>query len=114
MLWPITPGVWEVVLTMRISTFTCVVQVTRAAHDGGAQKSCTLLMSSAQLCPHVAMFCVHAGDHVGQRVDLEVKRMGFDTQNIWRVSDINSNYKYVSHARLSKAYWLLLLLLWCK
>lgn len=23
--------------------------------------------------------------------------MGFDTQNIWRVSDINSNYKYVSH-----------------
>ncbi|TWW74123.1 Myotubularin-related protein 4 [Takifugu flavidus] len=31
-------------------------------------------------------------DHVGQRVELEVKRMGFDTQNIWRVSDINSNY----------------------
>ncbi|CAF98531.1 unnamed protein product [Tetraodon nigroviridis] len=32
------------------------------------------------------------GDHVGQRMELEVKRMGFDTQNIWRVSDINSNY----------------------
>eukprot|EP00066_Takifugu_rubripes_P020054 XP_011609320.1 PREDICTED: myotubularin-related protein 4-like [Takifugu rubripes] len=36
------------------------------------------------------------GDHVGQRVELEVKRMGFDTQNIWRVSDINSNYKLCS------------------
>lgn len=28
-------------------------------------------------------------------MEMEVKRMGFDTQNVWRVSDINSNYKYV-------------------
>lgn len=26
--------------------------------------------------------------------------MGFDTQNIWRVSDINCNYKYVTNALL--------------
>nr|XP_061817906.1 myotubularin-related protein 4-like [Nerophis lumbriciformis] len=36
------------------------------------------------------------GDHVRQRMEVEVKRMGFDTQNIWRVSDINSNYKLCS------------------
>ncbi|KAJ3589277.1 hypothetical protein NHX12_010122, partial [Muraenolepis orangiensis] len=33
------------------------------------------------------------GDHVRHRMEMEVKRMGFDTQNAWRVSDINSNYK---------------------
>lgn len=43
---------------------------------------------------------MHTGDHVGQRMELEIKRMGFDTQNIWRVSDINSNYKYVLHVSL--------------
>ncbi|XP_076024391.1 phosphatidylinositol-3,5-bisphosphate 3-phosphatase MTMR4 isoform X2 [Genypterus blacodes] len=36
------------------------------------------------------------GDHVKRRMETEVKRMGFDTQNIWRVSDINSNYKLCS------------------
>ncbi|XP_030601661.1 myotubularin-related protein 4 isoform X2 [Archocentrus centrarchus] len=36
------------------------------------------------------------GDHVRQRMELEVKRMGFDTQNTWRVSDINCNYKLCS------------------
>ncbi|KAM7398464.1 hypothetical protein PAMA_006395 [Pampus argenteus] len=36
------------------------------------------------------------GDHVRQRMEIEVKRMGFDTQNIWRVSDINCNYKLCS------------------
>lgn len=36
------------------------------------------------------------GDHVRHRMDLEVRRMGFDTQNIWRVSEINSNYKLCS------------------
>uniref|UniRef100_A0A665U6S8 phosphatidylinositol-3,5-bisphosphate 3-phosphatase n=1 Tax=Echeneis naucrates TaxID=173247 RepID=A0A665U6S8_ECHNA len=36
------------------------------------------------------------GDHVRQRMEMEVKRMGFDTQNIWRVSDINYNYKLCS------------------
>ncbi|XP_061904235.1 myotubularin-related protein 4 isoform X2 [Entelurus aequoreus] len=36
------------------------------------------------------------GDHVRQRMEVEVKRMGFDTQNIWRMSDINSNYKLCS------------------
>lgn len=36
------------------------------------------------------------GDHVRHRMDMEVKRMGFDTQNIWRVSDINHNYKLCS------------------
>uniref|UniRef100_A0A3B4YBJ5 phosphatidylinositol-3,5-bisphosphate 3-phosphatase n=1 Tax=Seriola lalandi dorsalis TaxID=1841481 RepID=A0A3B4YBJ5_SERLL len=36
------------------------------------------------------------GDHVRQRMEMEVKRMGFDTQNIWRVSDINCNYKLCS------------------
>lgn len=36
------------------------------------------------------------GDHVRYRMDMEVRRMGFDTQNIWRVSDINGNYKLCS------------------
>ncbi|KAG7515598.1 hypothetical protein JOB18_012198 [Solea senegalensis] len=36
------------------------------------------------------------GDHVRHRMEMEVKRMSFDTQNIWRVSDINSNYKLCS------------------
>ncbi|XP_077360446.1 phosphatidylinositol-3,5-bisphosphate 3-phosphatase MTMR4 isoform X2 [Festucalex cinctus] len=36
------------------------------------------------------------GDHVSQRMEMEVKRMGFDTQNIWRVSAINCNYKLCS------------------
>lgn len=39
---------------------------------------------------------VCAGDHVRQRMEMEVKRMGFDTQNVWRVSDINCNFKYVT------------------
>ncbi|XP_077402553.1 phosphatidylinositol-3,5-bisphosphate 3-phosphatase MTMR4 isoform X2 [Vanacampus margaritifer] len=36
------------------------------------------------------------GDHVRERMEMEVKRMGFDTQNIWRVSAINCNYKLCS------------------
>ncbi|XP_055004383.1 myotubularin-related protein 4 [Boleophthalmus pectinirostris] len=36
------------------------------------------------------------GDHVRHRMDMEVRRMGFDTQNVWRVSDINCNYKLCS------------------
>ncbi|TRY57235.1 hypothetical protein DNTS_003306 [Danionella cerebrum] len=37
-----------------------------------------------------------AGDHVLQRMELEVRRMGFDMQNAWRVSEINTNYKLCS------------------
>ncbi|MGH0142572.1 UNVERIFIED_CONTAM: hypothetical protein FKN15_014839 [Acipenser sinensis] len=33
------------------------------------------------------------GDHVRHRFEMELVRMGFDLQNAWRVSDINSNYK---------------------
>ncbi|KYO40136.1 myotubularin-related protein 4 isoform C [Alligator mississippiensis] len=33
------------------------------------------------------------GDHVRYRFQMELARMGFDLQNVWRVSDINSNYK---------------------
>uniref|UniRef100_A0A6J0UFW1 phosphatidylinositol-3,5-bisphosphate 3-phosphatase n=1 Tax=Pogona vitticeps TaxID=103695 RepID=A0A6J0UFW1_9SAUR len=33
------------------------------------------------------------GDHVKYRFEMELARMGFDLQNVWRVSDINSNYK---------------------
>lgn len=36
------------------------------------------------------------GDHVLQRMDVEVNRMGYDMQNAWRISDLNSNYKYVT------------------
>ncbi|XP_049448093.1 myotubularin-related protein 4 isoform X1 [Epinephelus fuscoguttatus] len=36
------------------------------------------------------------GDHVRQRMEMEVKRMSFDTQNVWRVSDINCNFKLCS------------------
>uniref|UniRef100_A0A8C8HRC1 phosphatidylinositol-3,5-bisphosphate 3-phosphatase n=1 Tax=Oncorhynchus tshawytscha TaxID=74940 RepID=A0A8C8HRC1_ONCTS len=36
------------------------------------------------------------GDHVRQRQEMEVRRMGFDMQNAWRVSDINLNYKLCS------------------
>lgn len=46
------------------------------------------------------LFCVSPpGDHVRHRMEMEVKRMGFDTQNAWRVSDINSKYKYVKEPR---------------
>ncbi|KAI1893543.1 hypothetical protein AGOR_G00124810 [Albula goreensis] len=38
----------------------------------------------------------HQGDHVRQRFEMEVQRMGFDLQNAWRVSDINSNYRLCS------------------
>ena len=41
-----------------------------------------------------------AGDHVRQRIELEVRRMGFDMQHAWRVSDINSNYKYGAHTQI--------------
>ncbi|XP_051540794.1 myotubularin-related protein 4-like isoform X2 [Myxocyprinus asiaticus] len=36
------------------------------------------------------------GEHVRHRMEVELKRMGFDMQNAWRVSDINSNYKLCS------------------
>lgn len=36
--------------------------------------------------------CV-AGMHIRCRQELELDRMGFDLQNVWRVSHINSNYK---------------------
>uniref|UniRef100_A0A4W4DXD9 phosphatidylinositol-3,5-bisphosphate 3-phosphatase n=1 Tax=Electrophorus electricus TaxID=8005 RepID=A0A4W4DXD9_ELEEL len=36
------------------------------------------------------------GDHVRHRMEMEVKRMGFDMQDAWRASDINSNYKLCS------------------
>ncbi|XP_015239161.1 PREDICTED: myotubularin-related protein 4 isoform X2 [Cyprinodon variegatus] len=36
------------------------------------------------------------GDHVRHRMEMEVRRMGFDMQNVWRVSDINCNYKLCS------------------
>ena len=42
---------------------------------------------------------VPPGDHVRHRMEMEVRRMGFDTQNAWRVSDINSNYKYAKESR---------------
>ncbi|NWQ81916.1 MTMR4 protein, partial [Columbina picui] len=36
------------------------------------------------------------GDHVRFRFEMELVRMGFDLQNVWRVSDINNNYKLCS------------------
>uniref|UniRef100_A0A8C2Q9M9 phosphatidylinositol-3,5-bisphosphate 3-phosphatase n=1 Tax=Cyprinus carpio TaxID=7962 RepID=A0A8C2Q9M9_CYPCA len=36
------------------------------------------------------------GDHVMSRFHNEVERMGFDTLNAWRVSEINNNYKLCS------------------
>ncbi|XP_046276469.1 myotubularin-related protein 4 isoform X4 [Marmota monax] len=33
------------------------------------------------------------GDHIRCRQEAELVRMGFDLQNVWRVSHINSNYK---------------------
>ncbi|XP_009302003.2 phosphatidylinositol-3,5-bisphosphate 3-phosphatase MTMR3 isoform X2 [Danio rerio] len=36
------------------------------------------------------------GDHVMSRFHNEVERMGFDTQNAWRVSEINNKYKLCS------------------
>ncbi|XP_060737230.1 myotubularin-related protein 3 isoform X1 [Tachysurus vachellii] len=36
------------------------------------------------------------GDHVIFQFHSEVKRMGFDTQNVWRISEINDNYKLCS------------------
>lgn len=34
-----------------------------------------------------------AGEHVTSWFKNEVERMGFDTQNAWRISDINSKFK---------------------
>ncbi|KAG8450645.1 hypothetical protein GDO86_003063 [Hymenochirus boettgeri] len=39
------------------------------------------------------MHLCRPGDHVKCRFKMEVLRMGFDLQNAWRVSEINSNYK---------------------
>ncbi|XP_062854951.1 myotubularin-related protein 3 isoform X2 [Trichomycterus rosablanca] len=36
------------------------------------------------------------GDHVTSRFRNEVERMGFDTQNVWRISEINNKYKMCS------------------
>ncbi|KAM9332068.1 phosphatidylinositol-3,5-bisphosphate 3-phosphatase MTMR4 [Pholidichthys leucotaenia] len=36
------------------------------------------------------------GEHVNQRMEMELRRMGFDTHNVWRVSDINCNYRMCS------------------
>ncbi|KAJ8414746.1 hypothetical protein AAFF_G00022690 [Aldrovandia affinis] len=36
------------------------------------------------------------GDHVTSRFNNEVERMGFDTQNAWRISEINSKYRLCS------------------
>ncbi|XP_030623655.1 phosphatidylinositol-3,5-bisphosphate 3-phosphatase MTMR3 isoform X2 [Chanos chanos] len=36
------------------------------------------------------------GDHVTSRFRNEVERMGFDTQNAWRISEINNKYKLCS------------------
>ncbi|XP_035246539.1 myotubularin-related protein 3-like isoform X3 [Anguilla anguilla] len=36
------------------------------------------------------------GDHVTSRFRNEVERMGFDTQGVWRISEINSNYRLCS------------------
>ncbi|KAL2092758.1 hypothetical protein ACEWY4_012556 [Coilia grayii] len=41
---------------------------------------------------HHGQLC-RPGDHVTSRFQNEVERMGFDTQNAWRVSDINSKHK---------------------
>ncbi|XP_060704434.1 myotubularin-related protein 4 isoform X1 [Hemiscyllium ocellatum] len=35
----------------------------------------------------------HPGDHVCHRFEMEVERMRFDLQNVWRVSEVNNNYK---------------------
>lgn len=34
-----------------------------------------------------------AGEHVTSWFKNEVERMGFDTQNAWRISDINSKFR---------------------
>ncbi|KAI1882469.1 hypothetical protein AGOR_G00251080 [Albula goreensis] len=36
------------------------------------------------------------GDHVTSRFRSEVERMGFDTQGVWRISEINSKYRLCS------------------
>ncbi|XP_063002798.1 myotubularin-related protein 4 [Elgaria multicarinata webbii] len=40
---------------------------------------------------HAHLCC--PGDHIKYRFEMELARMGFDLQNVWRVSDINKNYK---------------------
>lgn len=42
----------------------------------------------------ISLPCLYlSGDHVMSRFQNEVERMGFDTQNAWRVSEINNKYK---------------------
>lgn len=46
--------------------------------------------SSRLLCVPVCPL----GEHVTSWFKNEVERMGFDTQNAWRISDINSKFRY--------------------
>lgn len=45
------------------------------------------------ISPRVSL-CALLGEHVTSWFKNEVERMGFDTQNAWRISDINSKFRY--------------------
>lgn len=58
------------------------------------------------------------GDHVKDRFQMELLRMGFDMQNAWRVSEINNNYKWgiqilsvIQNVKLMTLFWMNL---WCE
>ncbi|MBN3308379.1 MTMR4 protein, partial [Amia calva] len=70
----------------KIKKFICLFALAYHAWCLGA--------SAADEDQHVHL--CRPGDHVWQRFEMEVLRMGFDMQNAWRVSDINSNYKLCS------------------
>lgn len=42
---------------------------------------------------YIVVTALVSGDHVKDRFQMELLRMGFDMQNAWRVSEINHNYK---------------------
>lgn len=57
-------------------------------------------------CPHITpaeplrsslvlsdISALSVGEHVTSWFKNEVERMGFDTQNAWRISDINSKFR---------------------
>ena len=52
----------------------------------------TTSAESVFLCCFIGHLC-SVGEHVTSWFKNEVERMGFDTQNAWRISDINSKFR---------------------
>lgn len=80
----------------------CLVHERLRRREGAARRavqarySSSLPPSSAASCSSVLLsgICpLSTGEHVTSWFKNEVERMGFETQNAWRISDINSKFR---------------------